>query len=131
MFGLFGCAEKKENKTENVIKISVTDKVSDADIWIIPDTEENRKTTVWGTATVSTKLSDTKAKTVEITSDTKAYLIRIIDTDETYYSADEVSLYDNGSIIITEYSDTSTVVAEVYDADGELMETYELFSARL
>lgn len=131
MLGLFGCAEKKENKTENVIKISVTDKVSDADIWIIPDTEENRKTTVWGTATVSTKLSDTKAKTVEITSDTKAYLIRIIDTDETYYSADAVSLYDNGSIIITEDCDTSTVVAEVYDADGELMETYELFSARL
>ena len=56
---LFACAsgsmtskDAQEVATEETITIGFVNSVQTADVWIIPDTEENRKKSVWGTASI-------------------------------------------------------------------------------
>ena len=47
---LMSCNQGKgsEAEGENMIEVTFVNEVEDADIWILPQTEENLKTTVWG-----------------------------------------------------------------------------------
>lgn len=138
MLGLFGCSKNNQTKKEEIkkieekIKISVTNETVDADIWIVPDTDENRKTSVWGTATVS-KDNAPVGKTVitEISASTEKYLIRMIDKDEMYYSADGIKIGQGQLLIIRCGEEDMTAIIEVHDKDGKLTAEYEMFMARL
>ena len=89
----------KKNTAESGKTISVTfiNEVEEADIWILPQTEENLKTSLWGTATIS-KLKSGERKTVGINGSSEKYIVRIIDVDHAYYSADDIVLQDNYTI---------------------------------
>ncbi|MDO4961677.1 MAG: hypothetical protein Q4E57_07490 [Eubacteriales bacterium] len=70
-------------------------------LWIIPDTEDNRKTTLWGEAV----LGDVeKGSSHEITLETyiygTAWLLRMIDKDQMYYEVNGVELRDGCTISI-------------------------------
>ena len=130
-FVLFSCKEKdgEPDMTEPNKTISVTfvNDVEKADIWILPQTEENRKTSLWGTATISKRDSGDK-RTVEISSfDEGKYIVRIIDSDHAFYSADDMILGDNCTIHFksdeTKYE--SSIV--VLDKDGKILYSKEAF----
>lgn len=95
---LFSCKDgddvKKNSETtsEKTISVTFVNDVEEADIWIMPHTQENLKTSLWGTATIS-KLNAGEKQTVSIgESEDEKYIVRIIDKDKAYYSASEMIL---------------------------------------
>ena len=135
---LFGCRAKKRTdeeptNTEPADKQSVTfvNSVEDADVWILPETEANLKTTLWGTATVSgAKAGESCRAPLCEPGDNGHYLFRMIDTDHFYYSADGITLEDGWTLEI-KGDDLHSVVLEVADRDGVLTGAYHVLAAKL
>ena len=114
------------NKTVTFINL-----INGADVWILPQTEENLKTTVWGTPTISkAKAGESFNAVVEDAGDIGVYMLRMIDTDGFFYSADGLIL-ESGWTIEIKGNDTDLITAEVKDENGVLTGNYDIFSARL
>ena len=118
-----------KNTTEPVKTVSVTfvNEVEEADIWILPQTEENLKTSLWGTATVSKlKAGEKKAVSVNDNGDGQ-FIVRIIDVGGAYYAASGVSL-QNGYTIRFKTEDAMYESAiEVVDENGVLLFSKQAF----
>lgn len=111
--------------------VTLINGVTDADVWILPKTKENLKTTVWGKATVSKiKTGESRKAPLCEPGDDGLYLFRMIDSDGFFYSANDIILEAGWSVQIKE-NDLLTVVIEVTDENGVLINTYEMFTARL
>lgn len=120
-----------ENK-EGIMDIKVENQLVTTDIWILPDTAENRKITVWGTATIKDFAIGDECSVGLIESDTSnAYVVNMIDEDEMYYSAVDVIINQNDKIVITPGEEDMSANVEVYDEDGTLTNSYPMFVARL
>ena len=124
----------KPGKTEpaaTVGAVTFFNGVADADVWILPDTEANRKTTAWGTATAAdVKGNESREIPLCEAGDEGLYLFRMIDADKLYYSADAVALKTGWTVQITgnEVFDYTLLVT---NETGALQGTYEVFSASL
>lgn len=110
--------DRKETPAESGKTISVTfvNEVEEADIWILPQTEENLQTSLWGTATIS-KLKPGEQKTVGINGNQEKYIVRIIDVDQAYYSANDIALDEN--YMIRFRTDESKFEAKLVTSDPE------------
>jgi len=130
MLLLGGCSAKSTDSVNNKT-VNFVNGVRDADIWILPETEENLKTTLWGTATASgvKKNESCKAPLCDA-GDDGLYIIRMIDTDNIFYSADGIALEAGWTVRITG-EDLQSVKVEVTDENGALKNTYEVFAASL
>ena len=125
---LCGC---EANQTVNNKTVTFINGVKAADVWILPETEENLKTTLWGTATVSgIKKNESREALLCEGGDDGLYIIRMIDTDNIYYSADGIMLEEGWTVHITG-NDLYSVTVEVTDGNGVLKNTYEVFAASL
>ena len=94
--GSTGTGEGADNimgKTSNEpITVSFVDSVENADVWLIPDTEKNRKTSVWGTASIKNAEQE-KEYSVSISKNPgDMYLLRMIDIRHIYYESKYQSL---------------------------------------
>ena len=130
MLLLCGCGA---NPTEPVSNKTVTfiNGVKDADVWILAETEENLKTTLWGKATVSgIKKDESRKAPLCDAGETGLYILRMIDTDSGFYSADSIALEPGWTVRITE-EDLRSVKLEVTDENDVLKNTYEVFAAKL
>ncbi len=130
---LFGCTseELEDMNTKNNKTVTFINEVNEADVWILPKTEENLKTTVWGKATISKiKKNESRKAVLCEAGDNGLYIFRMIDTDSFYYSANDITLKADWSLKIKE-KDLNSFVLEVTDENGDLKNTYEVFSARL
>ena len=130
MLLLCGC---KANHTApaNDKAVTFVNGVTDADVWLLPDTEANRKTTLWGAATASgVKTDESRQTPLCEAGDDGLYLIRMIDADHIYYSANGVAL-ESGWTVRIAGADLRSVTAEVTDETGALQCTYEVFAASL
>ena len=128
-----GCGAKQQNntKTENDKTLAFINKVKDADVWILPETEENLKTTLWGTPTAAkVKAGENRSVSVGEPGGGGKYIFRMIDTEHFYYSANGISLEEGWSIEI-KGEDMNEMTLEVSDENGDLKNTYEVFAARL
>ena len=135
---LSSCKEEEQDNmtsktSENTatVSITVTNGVSETDMWILPQTKENLSTSLWGTATVA-KIENGESRQVLITQpgDEGFYILRMIDIDGFYYSANGIVLKEGWALKITDHGfDPAT--ADVYDENGDLQNSYEVFSARL
>lgn len=104
---------------------------ADADVWILPETEANLKTTVWGAATVpQVKAGESIVAPLCEPGDGGLYIFRMIDTDGFYYAADGIELGDGWTLRISG-SGLDAVRIEVTDENGGLRYTGEVFAARL
>lgn len=132
MLLLCGCNSKEQSDMDNKSgTVTVINKIKDADIWILPQTEKNLKTTVWGTATVSKlKTSESRPTPLCEQGDDGLYIFRMIDTDSFYYSANGIKLESNDTLEIKE-NEAQACALEVRDENGKVKNTYEVFSARL
>lgn len=131
IFGITGCKEKSNKAdTTNKIEISVKNKINKADVWIISDTEKNRKTSVWGKATFKDMEVQNKYKSAKVSADTEKYLIRVIDKDGMYYSADGITLKKHQYIVL-KCKDKFSAIVEVYSDETTKTAEYKMFVARL
>ena len=128
---LCGCHAKERIEMEIPSTKSVTfvNEVRDADAWILPQTAANLKTTVWGAATVpKVKTVESREVTLGEAGEGGVYMFRMIDVDGFFYSANEVVLEDGWRVKV---GGEDGVVLEVWDGDGVLQNTHEVFVARL
>ena len=123
--------ETKSTKSASDKSVTVVNEVTEADFWILPQTEENQKTTLWGTATAS-KVKTGESRTAGLCEggDMGLYLIRMIDADGFYYSVNCVAIENGWSVTIKE-NGAMSALAEVTDENGTPQSTYEVFVARL
>ena len=133
MLLLCSCNAKEQNQMKSTTDQTVTliNDVQDADVWILPQTPENLKTTVWGRASASdVKKGESRLVPLCEPGDGGRYLLRMIDADGFFYSANGIALRADRTIRIKE-TDTHAFSAEVTDENGALQNTYEVFCARL
>ena len=120
-----------QNTNKIVGNVTFINEVNDADVWILPQTEENLKTTVWGTATVSqVKTGESRKTPLCEPSEDGLYIFRMIDTDHFYYSANGLTI-EAGWTVKIKGEDLHSITIEVTDENGTLQKTYEVFVARL
>ncbi len=133
MFNLFGCKKKNidSDVKEKSISVEVLNELNEADIWIIPDNEENRKTTVWGKATVSgIKLNEKEVFTITIQDSIESFIINVIDIDKMYYSSNDVKLLDGYKLTLKKGEDILSSTLIVTDCNGNTTE-YALYGGKL
>ena len=109
----FACQKQEEAKPEEaetsttgeMMKIRFVNEVEDTDLWILPQTEKNLKTSLWGTATVAMlKKEDAIEVAIEETSD-HLYILRLIDQRGALYSANDFELHDGDTIVFDAIDD--------------------------
>ena len=104
---------KKNSKPNNPVSVTFINDVEQADIWILPQTKEILRTTVWGKSTIS-KLKSGEEKTVSLNDTEGKFIVRIIDRNSAYYAADEITLRDGYKIHFktedTKYESTIDIV---------------------
>ena len=123
--------ETEAMETKNIGTITFINSVNEADVWILADTEANLKTTLWGKATLS-KIPKGESRQAPLCEpgDEGLYLFRMIDTDKYYYSVDHIALEDGWTAEI-KGEELHLITIEVTDGNGTLVNTYEVFAARL
>lgn len=130
---LCSCKAEGESsmKTESNKTVDFVNGVTDADIWILPQTDKNLKTSVWGTATASkVKTGESVRAPLCEPGDGGLYILRMIDTAGFYYSANGIRLADGWTMQVRE-DKVMSVTLEVKNNSGAVDNTYEVFSAKL
>lgn len=104
------------------MRVTFLNAVETADVWILPQTEENVKSSLWGTATIG-KLGAGEQREVGIdeTDGAETYIIRIIDDDHAYYAVKDVRLGDGYSIRFQTSDTKYDAVIEIVDADENVL----------
>ncbi len=120
--------------TGDVVKdaeISFVSEAVDADVWFLPETDENLKTTLWGKATIpGATAGEPFELTVSVNASSGAAIFRAIDGDKTYYSANGIALENGYSVRLGEDDDFSYFI-EIVDAEGNDVGKYPVFTAKL
>ena len=123
--------DEPEPAVEEVF-ITFRNEVETADVWLLPQTEENLHTSLWGTATLP-QLSTGAEQRVSLTAlgGPGVYLMRAIDVDEMFYDAGDISLEAGYVLRLCESEDPGAATLEVTDITGAQVAVYSVFAARL
>ena len=130
---LCSCKAKEQDdmKHQNDLTVTFINGVRDADVWILPETEANLKTTLWGTATAAQVITGERRETPLCDpGDDGLYILRMIDSDHFYYSANGITLRAGWTMEV-KGAELHSVTLEVTDENGVLNNTYAVFAARL
>ena len=125
----------KEDETDKekmeTIEIGYVNEISTADVWIIPDIEENHKTSLWGTAALKGAEPEKEYSADIVKSSDDRYLLRMIDVDELYYESGSFTLLEGYSLLIYGTDDFSEPHIVIYDDRNEIVEDFGIFCAAL
>ena len=128
------CNTTKESESMATISdrnITIVNNVYEANIWVLPNTEANRKTTLWGTATAGkVPAGESRQVGIDKPGDNGTYMFRMIDTEQMYYSSENMILEDGWTLEIKGKLNDDLKI-EVTDKDGTLKAEYEVFAASL
>ena len=131
---LLGSCKAKEQpmNINNSPTVTFVNGAQEADIWLLSETPENLKTTLWGTADAAgVKTGESRAVPLGEAGDNGHYLFRMIDVDHFYYSANGITLHAGDTLRLKPGDNRNEFTLEVRNADGVLQETYKVFCARL
>lgn len=111
--------------------VTFRNEVRDADVWILPQTPEILKTTVWGTPTVpKAKRGESRQVPLREPGEGGFHVFRMIDAEGFFHSANGIVLEDGWTLEIAG-GGLQPVVLAISDGNGVLRQTRETFSARL
>ena len=102
------------------ISVTFVNGVEDADIWILPQTDENLGTTLWGTPTLKDSVKDTIG-TCRVEGGAENYIVRIIDKDGAYYAARDFVLQDGRTVRFSTDTDKYNASLAVLDESGSVI----------
>ena len=122
------------NSMEYIPTVSVTfqNEVEEADVWLLPQTEENLKTSLWGTPSAGALEKGASAElTLTNPEYAEAWLVRIIDRNKAYYSAQDLKLEDGYTVVFKSEGSKFDAVIEVHDASGAVIFSAEAFTGIL
>lgn len=114
------------------VRVTVINEVQTADFWILPQTEENLKSSLWGTATIG-KLGVGEQCEIRLggAQDSGTYILRIIDDEHAYYAVNDVVLGDGYTIRLASEDSKFDASVAILDADGNVLRTQEAFEGVL
>ncbi len=119
------------NNVVRTISISFVNEIQPSSVWIIRDTPENRKTSIWGTAMIKPEeLGKEYTADIPLSVDDK-YLFRMIDVDGLYYDAAIPELLSGWTVKVFSDENSRNVLLNVFDDKGELRCECDVFSAAL
>ncbi len=97
-----------------------------ADIWVLPQTEENLNTTLWGPVTIHLAEGEQGGFSLTGAYDGDVFFIRILDEESAFYSVNDVVLHDGDHIRFTHDPDEtkSDSYIEIVDENGNVVSTY-------
>ncbi|MCQ2513027.1 MAG: hypothetical protein MJ092_06580 [Lachnospiraceae bacterium] len=114
------------------VVITLENQAKTADIWIMEDTPEKRKQSVWGDPTIKAcEVNEPREIELEVVSDDNLYIVRMIDEDGLFYEACNVEIEDGQSVVIKLQENHFDASVYVYDGDGSFVKEYEMFVAAL
>ena len=114
------------------VNISFQNEVEQADVWILPQTEENLKTSLWGTPSAGALgVGETAELCLTNPEYAEAWLVRIIDSDKAYYSARDLKLEDGYTVVFQSEGSKFEAVIEVRDPSGTVVFSAEAFTGVL
>ena len=128
-----GTGSSENSLVDDGSVVTFRNEVEKTDVWILPDTEENRKLSVWGTATIGGLEKDKSAEvSLFALGGSGQYLVHMITPDEMYFGVSDIKL-DAGYTMRFYLADEEYHVwmLEVKDADGNAVDDLEVFGARL
>ena len=109
--------------------ITVINGAEEAEFWILPQTEENWRASLWGAATLP-KLRAGDQATVTLPEGT-VYFVRIIDTDHAFYAANGVTIKDGYTLRFTTEDTKFEATIDVLDEAGTVISTWAAFEGVL
>lgn len=128
----FTMSSKNTMVYEPAVTITFDNQVRTADIWIMEDTPENRKQSVWGGTTMKACAANAPQQIMlEAVSADDLYIIRMIDDHGLYYEACDVEITDGQTVVIQSNEKDLGTSVYVYDGEGNLVNEYEMFVAAL
>lgn len=147
-FLLCGCTKKEPPKPEptsseepnpgddvpsHEITFSFINEAEETDVWILPDTPENRKLSLWGTPTIADiKKDETRKVSLTVPDGTDQFLVHMITPDHMYFGVGGLPLDTDSTLRFYKETDPYLVwYMEVLDADGISIGTFEVFGAAL
>lgn len=114
------------------VSISFQNEVEEADVWLLPQTEENLKTSLWGTPSAGALEKGASAELALTNPEyAEAWLVRIIDRNKAYYSAQDLKLEDGYTVVFKSEGSKFDAVIEVHDASGAIVFSAEAFTGVL
>ena len=122
------------NSMEYIPTVSVTfqNEVEEADVWLLPQTEENLKSSLWGTPSAGALEKGASAElTLTNPEYAEAWLVRIIDRNKAYYSAQDLKLEDGYTVVFKSEGSKFDAVIEVHDASSAVVFSAEAFTGVL
>ena len=126
--------EQPESSQENTpaaepgsrVEITFIGDDKNADVWILPQTDEILKTSLWGTATVADCPADAEQKlALDPSGDSGIYVIRIIAGDGGLYSANDIHLEEGYSIRFSRGKTADDSYLKIIDETGAATDTRE------
>lgn len=109
------------------LRVTLVNNVATADFWIMPQTEDNLKSSLWGTATAKA-LGAGEQRDITLTEPAEQlFIVRAIDEDHAYFSVKDVTLGDGYTIRFQTNDSRFDAVIEVLDADGTVLKTQPAF----
>ena len=127
-------ADDKKNRevtpAGRTFDVTFENEVSKANIWILPQTGENMKTTIWGEATIVMERAGETRRVSIPAPGCGRFMIRVIDDDNMYYAVNEVALTDGSEVIFKEGTAPMEYLIEVGTPDGGSA-VYSSFAAKL
>ena len=124
---IFGGKEKNAGES---IKIVFKNEAAKADIWILPETKENKATTTWGKATVPKDKSEQKIA-VNKDEGTETFIFRAIDEEDMYYEANGIALEDGFTLVFKKGNGDLPYTVETVNSEGHTVKAYFVFAAKL
>ena len=118
---------------EERLTITFINEVEETDLWILPDTAENRKLSLWGTATAA-DVNDGEARpiTLEGFESPAQAVLHMITMDEMYFGVTDVPLADGYTLrFIADPEWPAVWYLQVTDAEGAEIAMLEVFGAHL
>lgn len=114
------------------VSITLDNQIRTADIWIMEDTPEKRKQSLWGDTTIKACGANEPQEIMlkKISADNK-YIVRMIDDKRLYYEVCNVEIIDGQSIVIKSTENELSTFIYVYNDDGNVANEYEMFVAAL
>ncbi len=135
LLSLCGC--KKESEEEIVKEVGETIEITfineteeTTDVWVLPDIEANRKTSIWGKAMIEKLPVGSEDKVIVEKQEEDSYLLRVIDKDQLYYEANDIIIKEGYTLKLILDSESFVASLEVTDEIGNT-QTYEVFCASL
>ncbi len=117
---------------EEMLTVTFVNEVETGDVWLLENTEENLKTSVWGKAHIKGAASGSKNTLTVPRSSDDTYLFRMIDEDGLYFESDAITIKDGYTIKVSRGADEyDTATLEIADSTGDVVETLSIFCAAL